>query len=68
MVMGKYTIVVQPYKVDPSKDFGYCTEYKVISSDHPRFSVSSRYDFGFLSISVQEGAVVIFLPIKDGIA
>lgn len=48
----------------PEKEFGYGMAMRVIKSDHPRFSVGTRFDFGFFSIATQEGYTIVSLPIK----
>jgi len=35
---------------------------RVVVSDHPRFTVGSRFDFGFMHIVTDEGYVVVSLP------
>ena len=55
------TIVV---KWVEEKDFNYGMAMRVIESDHPRFRVGSRFDFGFFSIATQEGYTIISLPLE----
>lgn len=55
------TIVV---KWVPEIEFGYGMAMRVIESDHPRFVVGSRFDFGFFSIATQEGYTIVSLPMK----
>jgi hypothetical protein len=49
----------------PEKRFGYGMAMRVIQSDHPRFSVGTRFDFGFFSIATQEGYTIVSLPLKS---
>ncbi len=55
------TIVV---KWVEEKDFGYGMAMRVIESDHPRFVVGSRFDFGFFNIATMEGYKIISLPME----
>jgi len=48
----------------PEKGTVYDMAMRVIKSDHPRFSVGTRFDFGFFSIATQEGYKIISLPLK----
>ena len=56
------TIVVQWVKEEA---FGYGKAMRVISSNHPRFVVGSRFDYGFFSIATNEGYIIISLPMED---
>ena len=38
----------------------------VISSNHPRFSVGTRFDYGFLQMSLREGYTVTFIGNEIG--
>lgn len=53
------TIVVQWVK---EEEWGYGKAMRVIESDHARFTVGSRFDFGFFSIATDEGYKIISLP------
>jgi hypothetical protein len=44
--------------------FGYGMAMRVIESDHPRFTVGSRFDFGFFNIATTEGYKIISLPME----
>jgi hypothetical protein len=35
---------------------------RVVISDHPRFVVGNRFDFGFMSIATDEGYTVVSIP------
>ena len=35
---------------------------RVIESDHPRFSIGTRFDYGFLGIASSEGYTIVILP------
>jgi hypothetical protein len=41
------------------REWGYGKAMRVVASDHPRFTVGSRFDFGFLDIAVTEGYRVL---------
>lgn len=56
------TIIV---KWVPEKEYGYGKAMKVIISDHPRFAVGSRFDFGFFNIATEEGYMIISLPMNE---
>lgn len=56
------TIVV---KWVPEKDFGYGKAMRVIASDHERFSVGTRFDYGFFSIATNEGYTIVSLPMDE---
>jgi hypothetical protein len=43
------------------KEFGG-KELRVIQSNHPRFVVDSRFDFGFLNIATEEGYICEIHP------
>ena len=43
--------------------FGYGKAMRVVASDHPRFSVGTRFNFGFLDIAVTEGYRVQIDPV-----
>ena len=55
-------IVVQWVKEDT---YGYDKAMRVIESKHERFSVGTRFDFGFFSIATDEGYTIISYPIPD---
>lgn len=61
---GMKTIVVQWV---PEKDFGYDMAMRVIASDHERFVVGHRFDFGFFQIATVEGYTIVSLPLKVGL-
>lgn len=56
------TIVIQWV---PEKQFGYGKAMRVIASNHERFTIGSRFDFGFMSIATDEGYTIISLPITE---
>lgn len=56
------TIIV---KWVPEEDFGYDKAMRVIESNHERFVVGSRFDFGFFSIATDEGYTIISLPMDE---
>ena len=57
--IGK-TIVIQWVK----KDSFYEKAMRVIVSDHPRFTVGYRFDFGFMSIATDEGYTIVSVPMQ----
>lgn len=62
MEMNK-TIVVRWI---PEEAFGYGKAMRVIDSTHERFTVGSRFDFGFFSVANDEGYTIISLPMREG--
>lgn len=55
-------IVVQWVK---EEDFGYGMAMRVIESTHERFSVGTRFDFGFFKIATEQGYTIISYPMPD---
>lgn len=55
------TIIV---KWVPEEAFGYGKAMRVIYSTHERFTVGSRFDYGFFGIATDEGYTIISLPIE----
>lgn len=50
----------------PKRDStGYSKEMRVVYSNHTRFIVGSRFDFGFLQIASGEGYIIEILPIMN---
>lgn len=49
----------------PEEGWGYDKAMKVLKSDHKRFIVGSRFDFGFFHIATDEGFTIISLPIEE---
>lgn len=45
------------------KDFGYGRAMRVIRSDHPRFVVGSRFDWGFATVAGCQGYSLEILPV-----
>lgn len=45
--------------------YGYCQAMRVIHSSHPRFTVGSRFNFGFFEIATREGYAIMSIPLKD---
>lgn len=52
-------IVVQWVK---EEEFGYGKAMRVVESNHPRFVVGSRFDYGFFNIASEEGYIIISNP------
>lgn len=50
------------------EEWGYGKAMRVIESDHPRFTVGSRFDFGFFNIATDEGYKIVSLPMPTGSA
>lgn len=53
------TIIVKWVK---EEQFGYGKAMRVIVSDHKRFVVGSRFDYGFFGIATDEGYTIVSLP------
>ena len=49
----------------PEEGFGYGKAMRVIKSDHERFTVGHRFDYGFFSIATDEGYTIISLPMSQ---
>ena len=47
------------------EEWGYGKAMRVIESNHPRFTVGSRFDFGFFSIATDEGYKIVSLPMPS---
>jgi hypothetical protein len=43
----------------------YGKAMRVILSDHPRFTVGTRFDYGFFGIATDEGYVIISHPMMS---
>ncbi len=43
-------------------EYGYGMAMMVTVSNHPRFIVGSRFDFGFFTIATKEGYEITSLP------
>lgn len=56
------TIIVKWVEEDT---FGYGSAMRVIISDHPRFIVDSRFDYGFFSVATKEGYTIISIPMSN---
>jgi len=56
------TIIVKWVK---EESFGYTRAMRIIESDHERFVVGSRFDFGFFSMATDEGYTIISLPLDE---
>ncbi len=48
--------------VDTKNDQTYSKEMRVVYSNHERFTVNTRFDFGFLQIASNEGYIIEILP------
>lgn len=44
-------------------EFGYGKAMRVVESNHPRFEVGSRFDFGFFSVATDDGYEIESRPI-----
>jgi hypothetical protein len=42
----------------------YKKAMRVIESNHPRFVIGSRFDYGFFNIATDEGYTIISLPMQ----
>ena len=47
------------------EEWGYGKAMQVIESSHQRFTVGSRFDWGFFSIVTDEGYTVISIPMEE---
>lgn len=56
-------IIVKWIKCDPKT--GYNEEMRVIASDHYRFVVGSRFDYGFMTIAGMEGYTITVIPLDS---
>jgi len=55
------TIIVKWVK---EEEYGYGKAMRVIESDHERFIVGSRFDYGFFNVATDQGYTIISLPLK----
>ena len=46
----------------PEECNGYGKAMRVVASNHPRFVVGTRFDFGFFSIATEQGFAIISIP------
>ncbi len=60
--MKKITIILRPAN-EPYPL--YSTVMYVQESNHPRFTVGKRFDYGFMSIAVEEGYTITVLPLGE---
>ena len=49
------------------KEFGYGKAMCVVESNHPRFAVGSRFDWGFASVAGCQGYTLEILPVPVGL-
>ncbi len=54
-------IIVKWVECNPKT--GYSKEMRVIYSNHERFTVNSRFDFGFLQVASDSGFIIEILPL-----
>lgn len=45
--------------------YGYGKAMRVIESNHPRFIVGSRFDYGFFDIATNEGYIIVSYPLEE---
>ena len=45
-------------------NWGYGKAMRVLKSNHPRFVVGSRFDYGFMGIASEEGFTITVLPME----
>lgn len=48
----------------PETEFGYGKAMRVIASNHPRFAVGSRFDYGFFGVATDEGYIITSYPME----
>ena len=46
-------------------EYGYGKAMCVIASSHPRFTVGTRFDFGFFQIANDAGYVITSIPMNS---
>jgi hypothetical protein len=46
----------------------YRTALRVVTSSHPRFPMGSRFDYGFMSIAIEQGYTITVLPSEEILA
>jgi len=61
--MKKITVKWVNCSEEDKRMFGYKKEMIVIKSDHKRFVTNTRFDFGFLQISSDEGYTIEINPL-----
>lgn len=49
------------------REFGYGKALRIEDSDHPRFTIGTRFDFGFLNIAVSEGYQIQIEPVPPAV-
>lgn len=49
------------------REFGYGKALRIVDSDHPRFTIGTRFDFGFLDIAVSEGYQIQIEPVPPAV-
>lgn len=45
-----------------TNNFGYDMEMRVVESNHERFIVGSRFDYGFFNVATREGYTILSEP------
>jgi len=50
--------------VPVANDDFYKVEMRVVVSDHPKYVVGSRFDYGFFGVATEEGYIIVSLPPK----
>ena len=60
--MSETKAIVVKWVEEDEKITGHKKAMRVIVSDHPRFIVGSRFDFGFFNIATEEGYKITSLP------
>ena len=60
--MPKFIVVQWVILLCSTEDESYAAEMRVVASTHPRFTVGSRFDYGFHDIAMKEGYVITHLP------
>ena len=46
-----------------TNDGMYVKEMRVLHSDHERFTIGTRFDYGFIQIASEEGFIIEILPL-----
>lgn len=48
--------------VDSAKGYHYITELRILKSDHPRYKEGTRFDYGYVSLALEDGYTVVLKP------
>ncbi len=48
----------------PEEGGPYEMAMRVVDSTHPRFTIGTRFDYGFFNIATQQGYLIVSLPLR----